>query len=99
MPWDAQPNQHPCPQVPVVPGDRSSFWLCPSQGFAALVVLAQNRRGAHLRLTRRIMLWLFFFFFLSVLFFVCLFLVRVSIFASEIYFSNLKYYIHTLETT
>lgn len=40
----------------------------------------------------------FFFFFLSVLF--CfIFLVRVSIFAFEIYFPNLKYYIHTPEMT
>jgi hypothetical protein len=30
-----------------------------SQGSAAPVVLAQHRCGAHLRLTRRIMLWLF----------------------------------------
>lgn len=39
------------------------------------------------------------FFFLSVLFFCFFFLVRVSIFAFEIYFPNLKYYIHTPEMT
>ena len=50
-----------------------------SQGSAAPVVLAQHRCGAHLRLTRRIMLWLFLCFVFCLSFF---FLVRViSIFA------------------